>query len=411
MTTRPASVARESARRRSDGWRIGAYCATILLAFQCYGFVFNARHCWVRYGHPAGWDFLTFWAASRLTLDGTPLDAYSWHAIKDVAEHLSPNIVLPGPWFYPPNFLLLVRPFAWLSAPLAYALFVGLSSALFVFLIRRALPTRPMLIWILAFPGLWLNAAQGQNACITASLVLAAFLSMRKRPVLAGVFIGLLSIKPHLAILFPIALACAGMWTTFIAAAVTAALFTAVSVAVFGLGIVPGFLHGLGEANGYIASGVLPWDQTASLFAALRMAHIASGPAYVAQACQALVAIGAVAWVWRNAKALEVRATALVAGTFMIGPYIYNYDAVWLGVPLALIAARAMHDGWLRGELAILGIAWLYPQMGNLLAEQFGVGPGPLVFASLMVVAIRRARLEATATGKLAADPAMNRTR
>ncbi|SAK58700.1 membrane protein [Caballeronia pedi] len=403
MTTQPASLAREPARRWFNGWRAGAWCATALLAFQCFGFCFNARHSWAAYGHPGGWDFLTFWAASRLTLDGTPLAAYSWSAIKHVLLQLSPDIVMPGPWFYPPNFLLLVRPFALLCAPVGYALFIGLSSALFVLLIRRVLPMRSMLIWILAFPGLWLNAAQGQNACITASLALAAFLAIRTRPVLAGVFIGLLSIKPHLAILFPVALACAGMWKTFIAAAVTAVLFTTASVAVFGLDIVPEFLHGLSEANGYIASGVLPWDQTASLFATLRMAHFATGPAYVAQACQALVAVCAVAWVWRNAKSLEVRATALVAGTFMISPYIYNYDAVWLGVPLALLAARAMRDGWLRGEIAILVLAWLYPQMGDLLAKHFGFGPGPLVFASLIFVAIRRARLEAADGSTLAA--------
>jgi hypothetical protein len=404
MTTEPASIARDPARRSLNRWRAGAYCATVLFAIQCFGLVFNARHSWAKYGHPGGWDFLTFWAASRLTLDGTPLAPYSWPAIEEAAGRLAPHIVLPGPWFYPPNFLLLVRPLAWLSAPLAYALFVAVTSALFVFLIRRVLPMRHMLVWILAFPGLWLNAAQGQNACLTASLVLAAFLSMEKRPALAGVFIGLLSIKPHLAILFPVALACAGMWTAFAAAAVTAVLFTALSIGVFGLDIVPVFLHGLSEANGYIASGVLPWDQTASLFAALRMAHVAAGPAYVAQACEALIAMCAVAWVWRNAKSLEVRATALVAATFMMSPYIYNYDAVWLGVPLALIAARALRDGWLRGERAILFVAWLYPQMGDLLAKHFGMGLGPLVFASLIVVAIRRARLEAkTGVGVVAA--------
>ncbi|SPB13391.1 membrane protein [Caballeronia novacaledonica] len=408
MTTQPASLARDPGRRWLNASRVSAYFATVLLAFQGFGFFFNAWHSWTEYGHPGGWDFLTFWTASRLTLDGTPLHAYSWPAIELAARQLSPNIVRPGPWFYPPNFLLLVRPLAWLSAPMAYALFIGLSSALFVFLIRRALPMRHMLVWILAFPGLWLNAAQGQNACLTASLALAAFLSMRSRPVLAGIFIGLLSIKPHLAILFPVALACAGMWTTFIAAAVTATLFTAISIGVFGLDIVPIFLHGLHEANGYIASGVLPWDQTASLFATLRMAHVAVGAAYAAQACQAFVALCAVAWVWRNAKALEVRATALVAATFMMSPYIYNYDAVWLGVPLALIAARALRDGWLRGELAILGVAWLYPQMGDLLAKHYGIGLGPLVFASLIVVAIRRTRLEA---GAVAVDPAMDRAR
>jgi len=395
MSTQPASIERAPGRRWLNGSRVSAYCATILVVLQCYGLVLAVRSAVAEKGHPAGWDFLTFWSAARLALAGHPLDAYSADAIKHVAQQLGPHIILPGPWFYPPNFLLLVQPLGFLSAPLAYALFASISSVVFVLLARRALPIPDMIMWIVAFPGLWLNAAQGQNAALTASLALAAFLSMPKRPMLAGVFIGLLSIKPHLAILFPLALACAGMWTTFIAAALTTILFTTVSVAVFGLDILPVFLHGLHDANGFTASGSLPWFQMASLFASLRMAHVATGPAYVAQACQAIVAICAVAWVWRNAKGLEVRATALVAATFMISPYIYNYDGVWLGIPLALIAARALRDGWLRGEPAILFFAWIYPQLGNQLAKDCGVGVGPLIFALLIFVAVRRARLEA----------------
>ncbi|SAK69843.1 membrane protein [Caballeronia glebae] len=411
MSTQPVSAEHAPIRRWLNGSRVSAYCATVLVVVQCFGFVLSARHSVAENGHPGGWDFLTFWAAARLALDGKPLDAYSLHAIEHVAQQLGPHIILPGPWFYPPNFLLLMRPFGWLSAPLAYALFASISSVVFVLLARRALPVRDMIMWIVAFPGLWLNAAQGQNAALTASLALAAFLSMRNRPVLAGVFIGLLSIKPHLAILFPVALACAGMWTTFIAAALTTILFTAISIAVFGLDIAPVFLHGLHEANGLTAGGRLPWFQMASLFASLRMAHVATGPAYVAQACQAVVAICAVAWVWRNAKGLEVRATALVAATFMISPYIYNYDCVWLGVPLALIAARALRDGWLRGEPAILLLAWIYPQLGNYMAKYHGVGLGPLVFASLIFVAVRRARLETASAGVTGTAPAIDRAR
>ncbi|SAK65232.1 membrane protein [Caballeronia hypogeia] len=407
MTTQPATLARAARHSWQRASRIGAYSATLLLAVQCFGVVFNALHSWKKFGFPGGGDFLTFWAAARITDAGAPLEAYSWPAIKHIAAQFSPDIPMPGPWFYPPNFLLIARPLAWMPGGVAYGLFAALSSALFVWLMRRALPARHMLVWILAFPGLWLNAAQGQNAAITASLVLAALLSMPARPVLAGVFIGLLSIKPHLAILFPIALACAGMWRTFLAAAVTALLFTGVSVAVFGIGIVPVFLHGLSDANGYIAAGVLPWDQTASLFATLRMAHVAAGPAYVAQACQAALAVCAVAWVWRNSTQLEVRATALVAATFMISPYIYNYDAVWLGVPVALITARALRDGWLRGERVILVVAWMYPQMADLMSIHFGIGPGPLVFASLIFLAVRRARLESADAGTIAADPAI----
>lgn len=373
--------------------RLRAYCGTILLASLIYG-LRCAWHSWTLYGQPNGMDFTTFWAASRLWLDGTPLEAYSFPALVHAARHISPNLPAPGPFFYPPNFLLLLRPFALLPAPVAYVIFAVSTAAVFVVLLRKVLPMRGALLPILAFPGIWLTMTQGQNSCITAALALGALLLLNRRPILAGICIGMLSIKPHLAILFPLVLACAGMWTAFIAAGVTALLLTGISIAVFGLAAIPVFLHGVSLANSAIAIGALPWWQTASLFATLRVIHVPIAPAYVAQACQAIVAAGAVLWVWRQSDDLAVRATALVAGTCMISPYLFNYDATWLGVPIALLAAKALRDGWLPWEREILGVAWLYPGLGDLCGLFLNAGIGPVVFASLLFVAVRRARME-----------------
>jgi hypothetical protein len=373
--------------------RLHRYCAALVIGFTIYG-VTSAWRAWRLYGQPNGFDFVTFWAASRLTLEGTPLKAYSREAIAHAAWSALPHMSMAGAWSYPPNFLLLVEPLALLPCPIAYLIFLILTTAIFVLLLRRVLPMSQAWLPIIAFPGIWLNAGYGQNGCLTAALVLAAFLLLKKRPVLAGVCIGMLSIKPHLAILFPIALACAGMWTTLIAAAATVVLFTGASVAVFGVAVVPAFLHAMSEASGRLSSGGLPWQETASLFTALRELHVAALPAYVAQACLAIAATGTVAWVWRRSHEMDVRAMALVAATFMVSPYIYNYDAVWLGVPIALFTARALREGWQRWEREIVCVAWLYPTLGSLAGYLLHVGFGPLVFGALMFVAVRRTRQE-----------------
>ncbi|SOE82112.1 Protein of unknown function [Caballeronia arationis] len=376
--------------------RIHAYCGTTLLTFQIYGLLYCTARFWKEKGHPDGYDFQTFWAASRLTLQGTPLRAYDWSAIKEMLHLISPNAVLSGPWFYPPNFLLLITPAALIPSPISYLIFETLTTAIFIVLMRRAMPVRGSTLWILAFPGLWLNFSQGQNAALTASLALGSFLAMReRRAVLAGILIGLLSIKPHLAVLFPIALACAGMWTTFVAAAVTATLFTAVSIGVFGLDIVPTFFHGLSEANDYVARGVLPWDQMASLFASLRALGVPASAAYAVQASQAILAIVAVAYVWRNSKELELRAITLVSATFLTSPYIYNYDALWLGISMSMLTVTTARNGWLRWERLVLAVAWLYPQLGNQMQSHWKIGFGPLVFAALIAIAVRRMRIAA----------------
>jgi hypothetical protein len=385
-------------QRFLNAYRLAAYCGTALLVFQMYGVVTTGFVSWRLYGHPDGFDFQTFWAASHLSLLGRPLAAYDYPTLVDTIRAITPHAKLPGPWFYPPTFLLLVQPFALLPSPIAYLIFATLTTALLVAIVRKVLPMPGATVWILAFPGLWLNVVQGQNAALTATLALAAFIALPKRPRLAGVCIGLLAIKPHLAILFPLVLACAGMWTAFAFAALTAALFAAVSVAVFGLDIVPVFLHGLAQANAMVANGDLPWDQMATLFAGLRMLGVPASTAYLAQACQAILAIAAAAWVWRHSTALEVRATALVGATFLISPYLYNYDAVWLAIPLALLTAKAMRDGWLRGERALLAVAFLYPQVGNECGRLLGLCFGPLLFAALLGLAMRRTWLTMRAT-------------
>jgi len=386
----------ESNKRWLNQARLLAYLGTILLTLQVMLLIGVDRQAWIVHGQPGGFDFQTFWAASRLSLEGTPLKAYSWDAIIQAGQQIGSHVVKTGPWRYPPNFLLLVQPLALLPCSISYFIFIAITTIGLIVLLRKVLSAQGTMVWLLAFPGLWLNAVQGQNGSLTACFALGALLLLHKnRPVLAGVCIGMLSIKPHLAILFPLALACAEMWTAFFAAAITVAIFTGLSIAVFGIAVIPAFLHGMGEANANLANGLLPWPQMASLFATLRELHVAVEPAYAAQICQAVIATCAVIWVWRKSHEWEVRATALVAGTFMISPYIYNYDAVWLAIPVALMTAKALRDGWLRAERLILSIAFIYPPSGNAIAySPWHVGLGPIVLAALLFLAIRRTYLQ-----------------
>ena len=388
--------------------RVRIYSATIFIALFIYE-IRCARFNWKLNGMPNGLDFVTFWAASHLSIEGKPLLAYSLDAIAGTAKLISANIATPGPWFYPPTFLLVIQPLALLPGVVSYALFALATTAVFVCLLRRILPMSAAWLPILGFPGLWLNLAQGQNGCVTASLALAALLLLRRRPALAGVCIGLLAIKPHLGILFPLALACAGMWVAFVAAALTAVAFTGVSIGVYGAHIIPLFLSSLQTANGYVAQGFLPWAQMASPLAMLRQAHVGIEPAYMVQGCFALAGAGTVAWIWRNAQALETRAAALVAGTFMVSPYIYNYDAVWLGIPIALLTVKGLRDGWLRWEREILFVCWLYPALGELSGYLLHIEFGPLLFVALLFVAVRRTfwekSMSATVQGRLSVVP------
>src|SRR5580658_55222 len=55
-----------------------------------------------RNGKPIGYDFMTFWSAARLALDGRPEAAFDWSAIAAVQRQAVPAL---GPviflWHYP----------------------------------------------------------------------------------------------------------------------------------------------------------------------------------------------------------------------------------------------------------------------------------------------------------------------
>ena len=99
-----------------------------------------------------------------------------------------------------------------------------LTFPLYAATIRGIIGDRIGLLLACAFPGILANAMVGQNGFVTAALLGGALIFMERRPLLAGGLIGLLSFKPHLGILIPVALVAGGHWRVIAAAAVTVAL-------------------------------------------------------------------------------------------------------------------------------------------------------------------------------------------
>lgn len=74
----------------------------------------------------------------------------------------------------------------------------------------------------------------GQNGALSAAILGMGLVLVPSRPVMAGVCIGLLSYKPHLGLLLPLALGAAGYWRTFAAAAATTVALVLATTMVFG---------------------------------------------------------------------------------------------------------------------------------------------------------------------------------
>lgn len=342
-------------------------------------------------GKPVGYDFITFWSAAWLALHGRPDAAFDWHAIAAAQYAAVPamgeKLFL---WHYPPTFLLAVLPLGLMPYIAAFAAFSAGGVALWAALVRRIAPAPRFWIVAAAMPAGLINFFHGQNGFITAALAGFALLLLETQPIAAGVLIGLLAIKPHLAILFPVALIASRNWRTFAAAAVTSVVFTAVSIAAFGWPTVTAFIHDMPSAGMLIDEGILPWGMMPSPYVfALGLGL----PKLLAMVLQAIVAAGAVyaVWrVWRDPHArFAARAATLLTAALLMSPYVFYYDMTWAGLAVGLLSAGK--TGFLKGEREVLFAAWVAPILMVPIYKLTGFQAGAVVLVLLLAVAVRHA--------------------
>lgn len=349
-------------------------------------------------GLPFSSDFRVFWGASYLALHGYAADAYNIEKLFDALRLADPALIRPRAWFnwfYPPTFLLAVLPLALLPYLMSYALFVLGTLAGYLALLRRIVPMAgsTLVVIALAFPPTILTAFNGQNAFLTATLAGLGLMLLERRPVLAGVCIGLLSIKPHLAVLFPLALVCSRSWKALLAAGLTALGLTVLSVAVLGMRTIPAFLEGIHLARTLASAGELPLAKMPTVYGALRLLGLSTDVANGLHILVALVAALVVVAVWRKPLPLYLRASVLVTSSLLISPHMYDYDLTWLALPMAWLANQGIQNGWRRGERELLLGAWISPMVTVALANGFSLQLEPLVILLMLIALLRRAHI------------------
>jgi alpha-1,2-mannosyltransferase len=342
-------------------------------------------------GKPLGYDFITFWAGSLLALGGEAAASFDLARIlaaEQVAVPANDQVFL---WHYPPTFHLIVLPLALLPYLLAYAAWLAATFAAFAWIVRRIAP-RPETLWLLlAFPGTFINAFHGQNGFLIAALFGGALLLLERRPVLAGVLFGVMSCKPQLGLLVPIALLFGRQWTAFAAAAATTLAFAGVSAVVIGVDTWLAFWKNLPLVRLLLDSGDLPWAKIPSLYIALRMLGLAAPLAYALHAMLVLAVAAIVARVWRRGRSLILNGAVLVSGGLLVPPYLFDYDLALLAIPIAILAWDGVRRGWLRHEREVLAAAWLAPLAAPGIAAWLGAPVAVLCLLALFAIAVRRA--------------------
>lgn len=344
-------------------------------------------------GKALGTDYLSFWSAARLALAGHPAAPY------DVAAHYAMQRTAVGgadvgyaAFFYPPVFLLALLPFGLL--PYLASLAAWLLSTLYTYWRAARLWLREEAgarLAFFAYPALIVNAGHGQNGFLTAALLGGGAFLLETRPWLAGALLGALVVKPHLALLVPLALLLRGLWRPFVGAAASALLLVALSAALLGLGAWHGFLAASPLAKATLEQGLVDPAKMQSLFAAVRTLGGALGLAYALQALIAVIAAAGLALAARARARGAAQSALLVAGTLLATPFLLDYDLTLAAFPLAWLFVEARRTEFLPYEKIVLGAVFILPLVSRAIATATHVSIAPFLLAALFTLILRRA--------------------
>lgn len=318
------------------------------------------------------WDFNNLWTGGRLALEGNLHALFDMDIYRAQMDRLMGFDVSDQEWSYPPSMLLIGMPLALLPIFWAYWVWtIGTIVALHFAL--RAFKLNPWVhAAILISPAIFSNAMFGQNGAFLAALLLGGLMLAPKRPIIAGVLIGLMTIKPHLGVLIPFCFLASRNWIAFVSASVTSVGLFLMVGAIFGFDVWVLFLEQTQPMMREIMDAAYPQNyqsNAVTVFIFLRMLGGDLITAYGVQAVVSLICIGCVIWLWRPANTIEhvdrVCITCVLA--LLATPYGYVYDMVGVSAAIAIIYGR--HSAVVFAPL--LGAVWLLPYYNHVLFIYF----------------------------------------
>ncbi len=298
-------------------------------------------------------------------------------------------------WPYPPSMYFLVRPLAQFSFLQGYLIWEGAFLLLFVVVLRRLWSNWRAVLLATASPAVLIAIITGQTGLLTASLLAICGASADRRPVLAGIAAGVLTLKPHYGVLIPIALVARGCWRAVASAVACVLLVVGSSLLVHGVALWQAFLRELGSHSELLAAaGRFPVWKLDTPYGAPRVLGATSPVALGVQVASSLLLAVLVTAIWRRVESSDLRAAALASAAALATPYGFYYEMVVLVPPLFLVAKHASYHGWLRGERGSLSGVWVLSILPPGPSVTPGVPVSFLVTAAAVAIVARRVTQE-----------------
>ena len=299
-----------------------ALCGTLNLVVLAY---ILRRHLFLNQ------DFLGFWAYPRFT----PLTAiYNPDAMMHFQQSLYRGYHSFFPFTYPPDALLFIK---WLGTlPYNAARAIWLLAGLACFAVAGwALLRGPVAVLaLLASPAALLCIVLGQSSFFIGALLLGGLAALPRRPVLAGVLFGLLTLKPQMGVLLPVLLLAQGRWNAIAGAILTTGLLVLLTCLALPPDLWRLWLTSLPRIQqDYFSGGT---NLSTMVTPAANALALGMAPHW-AMALQTACTLAAALCTWAAARRGRYNAAiaVLLGATAIAQPHAYAYDLVTL--PAALI--------------------------------------------------------------------------
>ncbi len=317
-----------------------------------------------------GEDWMVYYSAIRTYFDGKLGLLYDGAGLTaDLNARFASWLAHPlplHPWLYPPHYLLLLLPFGLLSPGVSatvflFATFVLMAAALCLLTAKageRLLYVLSALLSPAAAIVVWL----GQNTFLTAALLVGGFALSNRRPLLAGVLLGVLTYKPQFWLMVPVALIAARQWKTLASAFAAAGLVALASLAVFGVGPWEDWFHLMTAPSALFNQ----WQAIARINGQSLYTYavlLGAGTPFANTVQFGGAALAALA-VWRCFSRPcpdDLRIAVLLAATVFAAPHIIDYDAVLLCIAATVFISYSLRHGAPPGDTTLAAALWLTP--------------------------------------------------
>lgn len=310
--------------------------AVFLLVFLA-GYLIQTHPPRDQYGYLLGRDFVNTWMGARAVLAGQVDGLFHLVHYNQTIQTLFGKLP-PLNWSYPPALLLFVWPFGFLPYIPALALWSLAGFTAYVAAASSFSRSVQHLGFVAVAPVVGICLFCGQNGFFTAALLILFFRYWDERPLLAGLFLGLMLYKPHLVVLFPLALALSGRWKVFASAAATALALVLLTALVFGHDIWSEYFRLVTPVQkGVMDTGTGFLTMMPTGFMHARMLGFSPSVARWVQLPFSFLALAALVWTFWKKRDPLLSGAVLITASFVVTPYAFDYDMVVFGWLLAML--------------------------------------------------------------------------